>query len=271
MPQYLSPGVYVEEVDSGSRPSRASAPRSPPSSGWPPPVRSTPRRSSRNWTQFTTTFGDFVEGSYLGHAVYGYFMNGGGNAYVVRVGGDGRRRPHRGGHGPSSRPAPATPRRVALPRRAPSRPATGRQRHHRRGRPTGRRATPSRRVQFKLVVKRRRQAGGDVREPHHQEGQENAVTVVNAQSKLIRLEEARSGTALERPAAGTVALAGGSVPGRARAARPRRLRRRRRRPHRRSAASRPSTTSPWSASPTSWPPTTRADRPRGRSRPCSWR
>ena len=42
-----------------------------------------------NWTQFSTTFGDFMEGSYLGHAVYGYMMNGGGNAYIVRVGGNG--------------------------------------------------------------------------------------------------------------------------------------------------------------------------------------
>jgi len=30
-----------------------------------------------------------MEGSYLAHAVYGYFLNGGGTAYVVRVGADG--------------------------------------------------------------------------------------------------------------------------------------------------------------------------------------
>ena len=40
-----------------------------------------------NWTQFKATFGDFVDGYYLAHAVYGYFLNGGGIAYVVRVGG----------------------------------------------------------------------------------------------------------------------------------------------------------------------------------------
>ena len=42
-----------------------------------------------NWSQFTQTFGEFMEGSYLAHAVYGYFLNGGGAAYVVRVGADG--------------------------------------------------------------------------------------------------------------------------------------------------------------------------------------
>ena len=42
-----------------------------------------------NWSQFTQTFGEFVEGSYLAHSVYGYFMNGGGSCYVVRVGGNG--------------------------------------------------------------------------------------------------------------------------------------------------------------------------------------
>jgi phage tail sheath protein FI len=39
-----------------------------------------------NWTQFTQTFGEFLPGSYLAHAMYGYFLNGGGAAYVVRVG-----------------------------------------------------------------------------------------------------------------------------------------------------------------------------------------
>ena len=43
-----------------------------------------------NWSQYTQNFGDFVEGSYLAHAVYGYFLNGGGSGYVVRVGGNGK-------------------------------------------------------------------------------------------------------------------------------------------------------------------------------------
>lgn len=44
-----------------------------------------------NWTQFSSsTFGDFAPGTYLAHAVFGYFMNGGGNCYVVRIGDDGK-------------------------------------------------------------------------------------------------------------------------------------------------------------------------------------
>ena len=54
-----------------------------------------------------------------------------------------------------------------------------------------------------LVVKR----GGKAEETHEnlstKKGKQNAVTVVNAASKLIRLEEATSG-ALERPAKGNV-------------------------------------------------------------------
>ena len=45
-----------------------------------------------NWSQFVETFGDFMEGSYLAHAVYGYYNNGGGRCYIVRIGatdGDG--------------------------------------------------------------------------------------------------------------------------------------------------------------------------------------
>lgn|GEM_PF-2828030 len=34
-------------------------------------------------------FGEFTEGSYLAHSVYGYFNNGGGRCYIMRVGGSG--------------------------------------------------------------------------------------------------------------------------------------------------------------------------------------
>ncbi|MCK6565175.1 MAG: phage tail sheath subtilisin-like domain-containing protein [Dehalococcoidia bacterium] len=86
---YLTPGVYVEEVDKGSKPIEGVgtavaaflgvAARGPV--GVPVMIA--------NWTQFTETFGDFVPGAYLAHSVYGYFNNGGGLCYVVRIGGDG--------------------------------------------------------------------------------------------------------------------------------------------------------------------------------------
>jgi hypothetical protein len=46
-----------------------------------------------NWSQFRATFGDFTAGAYLAHAVYGYFNNGGGSCYVVRIGGQGKSNP----------------------------------------------------------------------------------------------------------------------------------------------------------------------------------
>jgi hypothetical protein len=38
-----------------------------------------------NWSQFVETFGEFVSGAYLPHAVYGYFTNGGSRCYVLSV------------------------------------------------------------------------------------------------------------------------------------------------------------------------------------------
>ena len=109
MPTYLSPGVYVEEVEAGTRPIEGVgtavaafvglAERGP---------FNTPTLIS-NWSAFTSTFGDFVEGSYLAHAVYGYIMNGGTNCYVVRIGQDpatGRRVDE------ASHSCPTTPSRV---------------------------------------------------------------------------------------------------------------------------------------------------------------
>ena len=89
MPTYLSPGVYVEEVEAGTRPIEGVGTAVAAFVGFAErgPVN-TPTLVT-NWTQFTQTFGDFVEGSYLAHAVYGYMMNGGSAAYIVRIGGDG--------------------------------------------------------------------------------------------------------------------------------------------------------------------------------------
>jgi phage tail sheath protein FI len=38
-----------------------------------------------NWAQYRSTFGDGVEGTYLGRTVHAYFNNGGGACYVVRM------------------------------------------------------------------------------------------------------------------------------------------------------------------------------------------
>jgi hypothetical protein len=39
-----------------------------------------------NWGQYVRTFGEWIDGAYLPHAVYQYFNNQGGACYVVRIG-----------------------------------------------------------------------------------------------------------------------------------------------------------------------------------------
>jgi len=97
MPTYLTPGVYVEEVPSANKPIEGVSTSIAAFVGLAPggPVN-TPMRIS-NWTQFAKIFGDpnepdngpFMEGAYLAHSVYGFFQNGGSLCWVVRVGDDG--------------------------------------------------------------------------------------------------------------------------------------------------------------------------------------
>ena len=85
MPTYETPGVYYERMDA-----------SPPAIGavrtdvagfvgiasrglvdQPTPVQS--------WRQFRANFGSFIGSGYLAYVVKGFFENGGGKCYVVRV------------------------------------------------------------------------------------------------------------------------------------------------------------------------------------------
>ncbi|HXH22482.1 MAG TPA: phage tail sheath C-terminal domain-containing protein [Dehalococcoidia bacterium] len=85
---YQAPGVYVEEVPGGSRPIEGVGTRVAAFVGFAEkgpinkPVRVT------NWTQYTNTFGGFIKSGYMPLSIYGFFANGGGNAWVIRVGGD---------------------------------------------------------------------------------------------------------------------------------------------------------------------------------------
>ncbi len=90
---YLTPGVYVEEVPSGSATLSAGAtavaafvgftakaPKDDPND----PEGLKPRLVT-NWSQFEQLYGGFVPGAMLPHSVYGYFNNGGSLAYIVRI------------------------------------------------------------------------------------------------------------------------------------------------------------------------------------------
>ena len=99
MPEYLSPGVYVEEVDRGPKPiegvgtamaafvgftEKAEVVRDDGDGPYVENLLNQPQLIT-NWTQFVDKFGGFVPGLKLPHAVYGYFSNGGTRCYVVSV------------------------------------------------------------------------------------------------------------------------------------------------------------------------------------------
>ena len=87
MPSYLSPGVYVEEVASGSRPIEGVGTSVAAFVGLAPTGPLNEPTLVTNWSQYVASFGEFTDGYHLAHAVYGFFNNGGSAAYVVRVGG----------------------------------------------------------------------------------------------------------------------------------------------------------------------------------------
>src|SRR5215204_695918 len=94
MPEYLSPGVYIEERDTGTRPIEGVGTAMAAFVGLAPAGPANQPVLITNWQQYVETFGAVEEGgsrnphlngAYLSHAVYGYFLNGGGRCYVARV------------------------------------------------------------------------------------------------------------------------------------------------------------------------------------------
>lgn len=83
---YLSPGVYVEEVSSGSKPIEAVGTSTV---GFIGEVDVGPLNEPilcPNWSTYVKHFGDFKNSKYLAHSVYGFFNNGGGLCFVTNVG-----------------------------------------------------------------------------------------------------------------------------------------------------------------------------------------
>jgi uncharacterized protein len=198
MPTYLAPGVYVEEVEAGSRPIEGVGTAVAAFVGFAERGPFDTPTLVTNWGQFTQTFGEFVDGYYLAQSVYGYFLNGGTTCYVVRIGGE---------RGNGSTPElPAGPQAmlggylVRVKDGGAGRPA---------GELTVEVADPEGENppedRFTLLVKH----NGKVAETHPnvttRRGKENVVTVVREQSKLITIEEVPPGSTT-RPGKGSVAL-----------------------------------------------------------------
>ena len=197
MPTYLAPGVFVEEVDSGSRPiegvgTAVAAFVGLAESG----PFNTPTLVS-NWTQFTSTFGGFVEGAYLAQSAYAYFQNGGGNCYVVRIGQDttaanGSRRPRAIASGPTG--LLGGYRVVALDPAAPEGSITVDVHGVEGDAPEG---------TFKVVVRQGDHVLEEFDRLNTGRGKQNLMTAINAASKVIRIEEAATGAALVAPSPGS--------------------------------------------------------------------
>ena len=84
MPEYLAPGVYIEEIERG-----------PPDRGGGDQHRRLPRRDRAgpdeprlvtSYSEYLRYFGGiFAEGKYMPYAVSGFFDNGGRRAYICRI------------------------------------------------------------------------------------------------------------------------------------------------------------------------------------------
>lgn len=95
MPNYLSPGVYMEEVDKGTKPIEGVGTAVAAFIGYTERASETRNGSTHslvgkptlvtNWSQYVAKFGAFVEGAYLPDSVYGFFANGGGICYVLSL------------------------------------------------------------------------------------------------------------------------------------------------------------------------------------------
>ncbi|MDE1670440.1 MULTISPECIES: phage tail sheath family protein [Nocardia] len=204
MPTYLSPGVYVEEVEAGSRPIEGVGTAVAAFVGFAADGPFNEPTLCTNWSQFTQQFGDFVEGSYLAHAVYGYFANGGGACYVIRVGLDGSANGTRRGE----LPAGARQAELGGYRISALDSADGKADLTVEIKPVEGDAAPE--DQFSVVVKRGSKVEESIGPVTIKRGKDNVVTVVRAQSKLITIEE--TGGAQARPDFGPVTLAASAPP-----------------------------------------------------------
>ncbi len=95
MPEYLSPGVYMEEIDSSPKPIEGVSTSTAAFIGFTEKAVKKNNGTTEtllgkaelitNLNQYTEHFGGFAEGAYLPYAVHGFFHNGGQRCYVISV------------------------------------------------------------------------------------------------------------------------------------------------------------------------------------------
>ncbi len=85
MPEYLSPGVYVEEIAAGPRPIEGVGTST---AGFAGPAERGPEspRLITSWLEYQRWYGGYIPlQSYLAYAIQGFFDNGGQRCFVTRV------------------------------------------------------------------------------------------------------------------------------------------------------------------------------------------
>ncbi|HYH05199.1 MAG TPA: phage tail sheath subtilisin-like domain-containing protein, partial [Bacillota bacterium] len=85
MPNYLSPGVYVEEVSGGVKPISGVGTSTGAFVGIAEKGVIGEAVLITSWSQFVREFGGFIPNGYLAYSVYGFFAEGGASCYVVRT------------------------------------------------------------------------------------------------------------------------------------------------------------------------------------------
>ncbi|MET9555556.1 phage tail sheath subtilisin-like domain-containing protein [Streptomyces sp. NPDC006645] len=201
MPSYLSPGVYVEEVESGSRPIEGVGTSTAAFVGFAQKGPFDEPTLITNWSQYVSTFGDFVDGTYLASSVYGFFSNGGGICYVVRIGdgasvgdeeADGTGELAVGAEvqiGPYAvKPRPGVAGEITVE-------------------VTDAEGDDPPSDTFQLIVRRDGQVAETYPTVTTKRSKENVATRVNAKSELIEIRDPGRGAAPARPEPQTVALA----------------------------------------------------------------
>src|SRR6266498_2100985 len=88
MAVYQSPGVYVKELPGGSKPIEGVGTAIAAFIGFTEKGPTGVATRISNWGDYSRTFGGFVGGYATPLSIYGYFDNGGGAAYIVRVNSD---------------------------------------------------------------------------------------------------------------------------------------------------------------------------------------
>ncbi len=85
MPEYLTPGVYMEEFEIGARPIEGVSTSTVGFLGITERGPTIQPLLVTSWTQFMRIYGGYTEDSYLPYAVEGFFNNGGKRCFISRV------------------------------------------------------------------------------------------------------------------------------------------------------------------------------------------